>query len=120
MIYIFSNIYVNHNYQNNTIKYKIIILNSINEYINYCDYKCNSKNDNHNNKIIISKYMNAMYNTNIYNINTNIIIYIIINNNINYYRILCTEPNYTSAIIIQISLYQKYNSQQQMLILSDW
>ena len=41
-----------------------------------------------------------MYNTNIYNINTNIIIYIIINNNIKYYRILCTEPNYTSAIIL--------------------
>ena len=44
--------------------------------------------------------MNALYNTNIYINGTNIIYYIITNYNINYYRILCTEPNYTSAIIL--------------------
>ena len=126
MIYILSNTYVYHNYQNNILKYKTNNLNSIYDYINYYDYKCNSNNDNHNNRILISKYMIALYNTtiyinstNIYINSTNIMFYIITNNNINYYRILCTELNYTSGIIIQISLYQKYNSQQQMLILSD-
>ena len=44
--------------------------------------------------------MDALYNTNTYINSTKIIFYIITNYNINYYRILCTEPNYTSAIII--------------------
>ena len=51
---------------------------------------------------MIALYNTTIYinSTNIYINSTNIMFYIITNNNINYYRILCTESNYTSAIII--------------------